>query len=133
MSAPESTNPFGYPEFVWKLFEERPRAGMLEGPSRTGVAFTPANRSQLELQVRLNGPRVEDARFRAYGCPISIAVGAWLAERAIGRTLDELAAIRAGDIRQALEIPDNRLHCALLGEDAIKSLCGTVQERLQPR
>lgn len=117
-------NPFGYPEFVWKLFEERPRAGTLDAPTRTGVASTPANRSQLELQVRLEGPRVEDARFRAYGCPISIAVGAWLAERAIGRTLEELSTIRAADIRQALEIPDNRLHCALLGEDALKSLVG---------
>jgi NifU-like protein involved in Fe-S cluster formation len=118
-----SANPFGYPDFVWRLFEERPRAGMLDGPTRTGVASTPANRSQLELQVRMSGSRIEDARFRAYGCPISIAVGAWLAERAIGQTLEQLSAIRAPDIRQALEIPEDRLHCALLGEDAIKSLC----------
>lgn len=117
-----SANPFGYPDFVWRLFEERPRAGMLDGVTRTGIASTPANRSQLELQVRMRGPRVEDARFRAHGCPISIAVGAWLAGQAIGRTLPELASIRAVDIRQALEIPEDRLHCALLGEDAIKSL-----------
>ncbi|MGQ0586791.1 MAG: iron-sulfur cluster assembly scaffold protein [Gammaproteobacteria bacterium] len=119
-----SANPFGYPESVWRLFEEPRRAGVLAAPSRTGVASTPANRSRLELQVRLNGARVEDARFRAHGCPISIAVGEWLAERAIGRTLDELSAIRAAEIRQALEIPEDRLHCALLGEDAIKSLVG---------
>jgi len=123
-----SANPFGYPEFVWRLFEERPRAGMLDGPTRTGSASTPANRSQLELQVRMRGPQVEDARFRAHGCPISIAVGAWLAEQAIGRTLPELAMIRAADIRQALEIPEDRLHCALLGEDAIKSLCRSASQ-----
>ena len=116
-------NPFGYPDVVWRLFEQRPRAGVLDNPTLTGIASTPANRSQLELQVRMSGPRIEDARFRAYGCPISIAVGAWLAGHAIGRTLPELATIRAPDIRQALEIPENRLHCALLGEDALKSLC----------
>ena len=116
-------NPFGYSEPVWRLFTNPPRTGVLEGPStRSGVAATPANRSRLELQVRLNGERIEDAHFRAYGCPTTIAVGAWLAEWAVGRSLQELAAIRAADIRQALEIPDSRLHCALLGEDAIKSL-----------
>lgn len=117
-------NPFGYSEPVWRLFNEAPRAGTLEGPSvRTGTAETNANRSRLQLQVRLDGPRVADAQFRAYGCPTAIAVGAWLAERAVGASLAELAAIRAAEIRQALEIPEDRLHCALLGEDAIKSLC----------
>ena len=118
-------NPFGYSEPVWRLFTEAPRAGTLEGPRvRTGFAETKANRSRLQLQVRLDGSRVEDAQFLAYGCPTAIAVGAWLAERAVGAPLAELAAIRAAEIRQALEIPEDRLHCALLGEDAIKSLVG---------
>jgi NifU-like protein involved in Fe-S cluster formation len=117
-------NPFGYPDEVWRLFTEAPRAGLLEGPgTRIGSAATPANRSRLQLSARLAGTRIEDARFQAYGCPTAIAVGAWLAERAIGRSLDELAAIGVAEIRQALEIPEERLHCALLGEDAIKSLC----------
>jgi len=119
-------NPFGYSDPVWRLFTETPRAGELAGPgTRTGTAETPVNRSRLQLQARLAGERIEDARFRAYGCPTAIAVGAWLAERAIGRSLVELSAIRAPEIRQALEIPETHLHCALLGEDAVKSLCGT--------
>jgi len=116
-------NPFGYSEPVWRLFNEAPRAGQLDGPQVvTGIASTPANRNRLQLQARLSGRRVEDAQFRAYGCPITIAVGAWLAGRMVGQTVDEVAGIRAAEIRQALEIPDNRLHCALLGEDAVKSL-----------
>ncbi|MGH8631537.1 MAG: iron-sulfur cluster assembly scaffold protein [Burkholderiales bacterium] len=117
-------NPFDYSDAVWRLFTATPRAGDLTGPdTRTGTAETSANGSRLQLQARLAGERIEDARFRAYGCPTAIAVGAWLAERAIGRSLAELAAIRAGEICQALEIPESRLHCALLGEDAVKSLC----------
>jgi NifU-like protein involved in Fe-S cluster formation len=114
-------NPFGYSDAVWRLFTETPRAGELDGPGvRTGTATTPA--AQLRLQARLADERVADARFLAHGCPTTIAVGAWLADRAIGRSLAELAAIRPGDIRQALEIPETRLHCVLLGEDALKSL-----------
>ncbi len=119
-------NPFGYSEPVWRLFTEPPRAGALEGARvLKGVASTPANRNRLELWVRLNGEVIEDARFQAFGCPATIAVGGWLCERAIGSTLADLATIRGREIRQALEIPEDRLHCALLGEDAIKSLAPT--------
>ena len=117
-------NPFGYSEPVWRLFTQTPRAGVLVGPdTRTGTAETRANRSRLRLQARMAGGRIADARFQAYGCPTAIAVGAWLAERVIGRSLAELGAIGAPEIQQALEIPENRLHCALMGEDALKSLC----------
>lgn len=123
-------NPFGYSDAVWRLFTEAPRSGTLTGPhTRTGVAATPANRHRLQLQALVEDSRVEDARFRAYGCPTTIAVGAWLAGEAVGRPLQDLARIRAREIRQALEIPEDRLHCALLGEDAIKSLVGAPPGR----
>jgi NifU-like protein involved in Fe-S cluster formation len=116
-------NPFGYSDAVWRLFTLAPRSGALKGPQvRTGTATTPVNNSRLQITARVEGDRVEDARFRAFGCPTAIAVGAWLADRAIGRPLTELAAISAAAICQAREIPENRLHCALLGEDAVKSL-----------
>jgi NifU-like protein involved in Fe-S cluster formation len=116
-------NPFGYSDAVWRLFTLAPRSGALKGPQvRTGTATTPVNNSRLQITARVEGDRVEDARFRAFGCPTAIAVGAWLADRAVGRPLTELAAISAAEICQALEIPENRLHCALLGEDAVKSL-----------
>lgn len=116
-------NPFGYPEPVWRLFNEAPRAGTLAGPDvLTGEAVTPANRSQLRLQVKMAQARIGDARFQAYGCPTTIAVGAWLAGRVVGRPMAELSGIDAKSIREALEIPDDRTHCALLGEDVLKSL-----------
>ena len=116
-------NPFGYPDPVWRLFRETPRAGALDAPALIATATTRAGSGRLRLQLRLDGQRVSDARFQAYGCPTTIAVGAWLAERAVGRPLAELAAVTAADIRQALEIPEDKLHCALMGEDAVKSLC----------
>ena len=117
------SNPFGYSEPVWRLFREAPRAGSLDGPGVLTVeAATPAARSHLRLQVKMSGSRIDDARFQAYGCPTTIAVGAWLAERVPGRDLQELARIDAKMIREALEIPEDRTHCALVGEDAVKSL-----------
>ena len=116
-------NPFGDSAPVWRLFNEAPRAGTLEGPGVvTGEAATPAARSRVRLQVKMSGSRIDDARFQAYGCPTTIAVGAWLAARVTGRDLQELARIDAKMIREALEIPEDRTHCALVGEDTVRAL-----------
>lgn len=125
-----SGNPFGYSATVWRLFNEAPRAGALEGAAvRSAEAATPASRSRLRLQVKMADARIGDARFQAYGCPTTIAVGAWLAGRVVGRAVAELSGIDAKMIREALEIPEDRTHCALLGEDLVKSLLSQLAAR----
>lgn len=127
----DDENPFGYGAQVWRLFQETPGAGAFgEGTPGvvTGQAGTPAARSVLRLQLRFEHGRVADARFRAYGCPTSIAVGAWIAGWAQNKAADELLALTAARLRAALEIPDERAHCALLGEDALRAALATLNE-----
>ena len=120
-------NPFGYSEAVWRLFNETPKSGTLQGPGvLSAEASTPANRNRVRLQAKMSGSRIDEARFQAYGCPTTIAVGAWLAGWAVGRGIEELARIDAKSIREALEIPEDRTHCALMGEDVLKSLLGQI-------
>ena len=120
-------NPFGYSAVVWRLFNDTPGAGTLQGHDvLSAETSTPANRSRLRLQAKIGGSRIDEARFQAYGCPTTIAVGAWLAGWAVGRGVDELARIDAKIIREALEIPEDRTHCALMGEDVVKSLLGQI-------
>lgn len=123
-TSPLPEDPFGYAPPIWSLFNRRPRAGRFPPDVRgvrRGQAGTPAARSVLRIELRFEADRVVDALFGAYGCPTSIAVGAWLAENAIGRSAAELRQITAARLRDALEIPDDRAHCALLGEDALRA------------
>ena len=114
----------GYSDAVWNLFQSTPRAGTFS-PGTPGVssaeARSPAARTVLQLQLRIEDGVVADARFRAYGCPTTIAVGAWLAGWCVGRRPAELQRLQAGEIRAALEIPEQRAHCALLGEDVLRA------------
>ena len=123
-------NPYGYPPEVWRLFNQLPLAGAF-APGTEGVVVaetrTPAARSVLRIALRHDQGRVLDARFCAYGCPTTIAVGAWIAQWIVGRSLAELAAVRASDLRESLEIPEDRAHCSLLGEDALKALLAQVE------
>ena len=128
----DDSNPFGYAPEIWRLFRSAPNAGSFPGDLPgvvTAEAGTPAARSVLKLSLRFEGDCVVDARFRAYGCPASIAVGAYIAGWSKGRNPAELGTLKAADLREALEIPEDRAHCALLGEDALRAVLSRYKER----
>jgi NifU-like protein involved in Fe-S cluster formation len=119
-------NAFGYSDAVWDRFGQPAHAGRLEpGPGVFSArAGTAAARSLLELSLRVQGGMIEQARFRAYGCPSAIAVGEWLAEQLAGKAVEALRANpwNAAAIRQALNLAEDRAHCALMGEDVLSAL-----------
>lgn len=132
MTEIDDGNPFGYAPEIWRLFQSAPNAGTF--PDGTGgvvsaEAGTPAARSVLRLSLQLDGDRALDARFQAYGCPTTIAVGSYIAGWSKGRNSDQLRRLKAADLREALEIPEDRAHCALLGEDALRAVLTRYQEQ----
>lgn len=119
-------NVFGYPDAAWHLFVAPQRFGTLEGSDVVRVqARSPASASVLELSVVPGSPL--QARFRALGCPVTIAVGAWLAQMLEAEGLPALQRIDSAAISRALEIPQERAHCAFLGEDAVLALKAELQ------
>lgn len=117
-------NAYGYAAPIWQRFARPSHAGSFEAGTDgvvSGEAGSPAARSVLRLQLRFADGAVAEARFKAYGCPTSIAVGEWIAAWSVGRKAPELAALSAAHLREVLEIPDDRAHCALLGEDALRA------------
>lgn len=121
-------NPYGYPDEVWRLFSDTPNAGTLEGSDVVRARVEdPARNTVMELQWRVQGDRVAEARFRALGCPTTIAVGSWLATACAGRPLSALGHIDAAAIRRGLHLPEDRAHCALLGEDLLRAARKAVE------
>jgi NifU-like protein involved in Fe-S cluster formation len=119
---------YGYGSAVWARFCAPRQAGRLEG-GIAAEAGTPAGDAVLRLTVQRCGPRITAARFQAHGCPVTIAVGDWLAEQLIGADVSRLSALDAAHIRQALEIGEDRAHCALMGEDVLRTLATTLTQR----
>lgn len=119
-------NVFAYPAPVWTRFGAPDQAGVLSGAGIVQAQVgSPASKGRLELSVD-PGPPFR-ARFRAYGCPYTLAVGQWLAETLERDGLADLRLIDAQAIRTALEIPEDRAHCALMGEDLIRALSSKLQ------
>ncbi len=88
----------------------------------TGLVGAPACGDVMKLQIRV-GPegRIEEARFKTFGCGSAIASSSLVTEWVKGRTVGEALAIQNTQVAEELCLPPVKLHCSVLAEDAIKA------------
>lgn len=88
----------------------------------TGLVGAPACGDVMRLQIRVDDHgRIEDAKFKTFGCGSAIASSSLATEWLKGRTLEEATEIKNRDIASELNLPPVKIHCSVLAEDAIKS------------
>src|SRR5437763_5096679 len=88
----------------------------------TGMVGAPACGDVMKLQIKVGADgRIEDARFKTYGCGSAIASSSLVTEWVKGKTLDQAASIKNTEIAQELSLPPVKINCSILAEDAIKA------------
>jgi Fe-S cluster assembly scaffold IscU len=88
----------------------------------TGMVGAPACGDVMKLQIKVGADgRIEDARFKTYGCGSAIASSSLVTEWVKGKTIDEAETIKNTDIAKHLALPPVKIHCSVLAEDAIKA------------
>ena len=88
----------------------------------TGLVGAPACGDVMRLQIKVTDDgRIEDAKFKTYGCGSAIASSSLVTEWVKGRTIEEALAIKNTDIVEHLSLPPVKIHCSVLAEDAIKA------------
>ena len=74
---------------------------------------------KLQIKVGDNG-KIEDAKFKTFGCGSAIASSSLATEWVKGKTVDEASMIQNTEIVEELSLPPVKIHCSVLAEDAIK-------------
>jgi len=88
----------------------------------TGMVGAPACGDVMKLQIKVGKDgRIEDAKFKTYGCGSAIASSSLVTEWVKGKSLDEAMSIRNTQIAEELALPPVKIHCSILAEDAIKA------------
>jgi len=88
----------------------------------TGMVGAPACGDVMRLQIQVGEDgKIQDAKFKTYGCGSAIASSSLLTEWVKGLTLEEAKQIKNTDIAEDLALPPVKVHCSVLAEDAIKS------------
>ena len=86
-----------------------------------GLVGNPICGDQMKMYIKVKGDKIEDVRWKTYGCASAIASTSALSEIAKGKTLDEALGISAEDIDEYLgKLPKHKFHCSILGHDALK-------------
>jgi nitrogen fixation NifU-like protein len=96
----------------------------------TGMVGAPACGDVMKLQIKVGTDgRIEDARFKTYGCGSAIASSSLVTEWVKGKTLDQAASIKNTEIAQELSLPPVKIHCSILAEDAIKAAVADYKKK----
>jgi nitrogen fixation NifU-like protein len=93
-----------------------------DGDVGTGMIGAPACGDVMRLQIKVNAEgRIEEARFKTYGCGSAIASSSLVTEWVKGKTLDEALEIKNTAIADELALPPVKIHCSVLAEGAIRA------------
>jgi NifU-like protein involved in Fe-S cluster formation len=110
------------------LFSALDHAGELtEGPAGVGrvirgEAGREASGTRVRLVLRLVDDRVEAVRYRAYGCPYTLATCEWLARQLEGRPVAHGAEVGSPlEWSERLGLPAAKLGRLLVIEDALRA------------
>jgi nitrogen fixation NifU-like protein len=96
----------------------------------TGMVGAPACGDVMKLQIKVGADgRIEDAKFKTYGCGSAIASSSLVTEWVKGKTLDEAGTIRNTQIAEELALPPVKIHCSILAEDAIKAAIADYRKK----
>ncbi len=98
----------------------------------TGLVGAPACGDVMKLQIKVGTDgRIEDAKFKTFGCGSAIASSSLATEWVKGKTLAEAEQIKNTEIAQHLSLPPVKIHCSILAEDAIKAAIKDYRDKHQ--
>ena len=108
-----------YSEKVMDHFQH-PRNVEIPDPDGEGEVGNPVCGDIMKFTIKVKDGRLEDIKFRTFGCGAAIAVSSMVSEMAKGKTLEEALQITNKDVAAGLDgLPKNKLHCSNLGADAL--------------
>ncbi|MFI5330064.1 MAG: Fe-S cluster assembly scaffold protein NifU [Desulfobaccales bacterium] len=120
-----------YSPIVMDHFKNPRNVGEILDANGLGEVGNPVCGDMMSVYIKVVDNRLEDVKFKTFGCGAAIAVSSMITSMAKGKTLEEAMKITNADVAEALGgLPPNKLHCSNLGADALHSAIKNYQDRL---
>lgn len=109
-----------YSEKVMDHFNKPRNVGEIENADGIGEEGNPVCGDMMAFYIKVNNDRIEDVKFKTFGCGAAIAVSSIVSEMAKGKTLEEALKITPELVAKELDgLPKAKMHCSNLGAQAL--------------
>jgi len=120
-----------YSEKVVEHFQNPRNLGEIEDADGVGVVGNPVCGDMMKITLRVRDERIEDVKFKTFGCAAAIATSSMVTELVKGKTLDEALQVTNRDVAEALDgLPPVKMHCSLLAEEAIRAAIEDYRQKM---
>jgi len=111
-----------YSEKMIEHFRNPQNMGEIKNPDAVGRAGNPICGDLMEIFLRIGpGERIEDIKFKTFGCAAAIATSSMMTVLAKGKTIEEALKISKQEIADELEgLPPIKMHCSVLATEALE-------------
>ena len=121
---------FQYNEKVMDHFANPRNVGEIPNADGVGEVGNPVCGDMMTFYIKVKDNKIDDVKFKTFGCGAAIAVSSMVSEMAKGMTLEEAMQISNKDVAEQLGgLPENKLHCSNLGADALHKAIENYREQ----
>ena len=109
-----------YSEKVMDHFMKPRNVGEIKDADGIGEVGNPVCGDMMTFYIKVKDNKLEDIKFKTFGCGAAIAVSSMVSEMAMGKTIEEALTITPQSVADELEgLPKQKFHCSNLGAQAL--------------
>jgi nitrogen fixation NifU-like protein len=120
-----------YSEKVLEHYQNPRNVGKIEDADGTGVVGNPVCGDMMMITIKVRDGRIEDVKFKTFGCAAAIATSSMVTELVKGKTIEEALTVTNRQVADALDgLPPVKMHCSMLAEEAIRAAIEDYRGRM---
>lgn len=109
-----------YNEKVKDHFMNPRNVGEIKNADGEAIIGNPTCGDVLKIMIKIKDDKIDDIKFKTFGCAAAIATSSMLTEMVKGKSLKETEKIQNKDVLNSLGgLPNIKIHCSNLAADAL--------------
>ena len=123
-----------YSELVMEHFTNPRNVGEIPDADGVGTEGNPVCGDIMKITIKVKDDRIEDVKFKTFGCGAAIATSSMVTEMVKGKTLDEALQVSNKAVAEALGgLPAQKMHCSNLAADALHKAIADYRSKIEAK